>query len=831
MRHSPFPLIIAVAMRTWLQSVWQDLAHACRWLRRDPAFTLVALLTLGLGIGANTAIFSVIDAVLLKALPYPDANRLVVLDEYRREHGRRTVSWMDFLDWRAQNHVFDDLAAYRLTRVSLTGDGREATLLHAAEVSAPFFDLLGARVDHGRRFGRDDDTPGARRAAIVSHDFWRTRMNGQPEAIGQSIDLDGAPCTVIGVLPAAFEFFDTPIDVYLPVGRHGDDPEWQRRGNHPDLLVLGRLRRDASLSSARAAFDVVMRGLETRYPQSNTGLTATLVGLDEFRHGGTRTVLVALLASVGCLLLIASANIANLLLARSSSRAREIATRAALGASRGRLVRQLVVESLVLSLAGGGLGLVLAMIGLPAVLASAPDQVAKLRGPALDGAILAFTSLVSIVSGLVFGCMPAFHAARQTLVTAFNETGRSGGASRRGQRIRSGLLVGEIAIALILLTGAGLTLRSLAHAMQVDPGFVADHLLMLDLNIPPTKYMEGTRRALLLTQAVERLRGIAGVQAAGGAQCPPVSGVCVDTAFTMADRPVTSVIEIPTAASNIVTPGYFEAMRVPILAGRVFSAADTPTSQLVVIVNHSFAARHWPDESAIGKQVREGGPAAHQPYRTVIGVIADMKQNGLEVEARPEVFLPVTQFPFAPWTELPGMTLMVRTAGDPTAVAGNAQRELIALDTDLPVTGVQTMQAHLSRSLERRRFATTLLTAFALIALLLVAIGIYGVMAFTVSQRRHEIAVRLALGATPGTIRGLILRRTLFLSGVGVALGWAGSVGVTHLLTSLWVGVKPFDPTTFLGVAVVLLVVSLLATIVPLERASAIDPAALTRNS
>jgi putative ABC transport system permease protein len=831
LRHSAFAPIIEVAMRTRLQSVWQDVGHACRWLRRDPVFTLVALLTLALGIGANTAIFSVIDTVLLKALPYPDANRLVVLDENRREHGSRTVSWMDFLDWRAQNRVFDDLAAYRLSRISLSGDGREATLLHAAEVSAPFFDLLGARPDQGRVFGHVDDTPGASRTVIVSHDLWLTRLNGRADAIGQSIDLDGSPYTVIGVLPAAFEFFDTPVDVYVPVGLHGDDPEWQRRGNHPDLLVLGRLRRDATLSSARAAFDIVMRGLEARYPQSNAGLSATIVGLYEFRYGRTRTVLVALLAAVACLLLIASANIANLLLARASSRAKEIATRAALGASQWRLVQQMVVESLVLSLAGGVLGLLLAMVVLPGVLATAPEQVARRGAIPIDRAILAFTSAVSIASGLVFGCAPALHAARQTLVTAFNDTGRSGGASRSGQRIRSALLVGEIAIALILLTSAGLTLRSLVNSMTSDPGIVADHRLMLDLNIPPTKYVEGTRRASLLTEAVERLRGIAGVQAAAGAQCPPVSGVCVDTAFTMADHPVTSVIDIPTAASNIVTPGYFEVMGVPILAGRLFSATDTPTSQLVVIVNHTFATRHWPNASAIGQQVREGGPAAHQPYRTVIGVVGDMKQNGLDVEARPEVFLPVTQFPFAPWTELPGMTLMLRTAGDPTAIAGNAQRALIALDQDLPVTGVRTMTAHLSRTLERRRFATMLIAGVALLAMLLVALGIYGVMAYTVNQRRHEIAVRLALGATPGSIRVLMLRRALFLSGLGVAVGWAGSAGVTHLLTSVLVGVTPLDPATFLAVATVLLLVALLASIVPLERASTIDPAAITRDS
>jgi putative ABC transport system permease protein len=454
-------------MPTSIQRLWQDIMYACRIFRRDPAFTIVAVVTLALGIGANTAIFSVIDTVLLKALPFPDAHRLVVLDEYRREHGSRTVSWMDFRDWRDQNRVFDDLAAYRVTSVSLTG-GRDATLLHAAEVSAPFFDLLGVRPSLGRLFAADDDTPGASRAVIVSDDFWVTRLNSAADAIGSSIDLNGASCAVIGVLPASFEFFDTPIDVYLPVGLHGADAEWTRRGNHPNLLVLARLRHSVSRSSARTAFDVIMKGLEAQYPQSNTGLTATIAGLYEVRHGSTRTVLIALLASVACLLLIASANIANLLLARSSSRRKEIAIRAALGASKWRLVRQVLVESLVLSLAGAMLGLFLAVVLMPVVIAAAPDEVARMGGMRIDGTVLAFTCVVALACGLLFGCAPALHAAEQHLVGAFNETGRSGGASRGGQRIRAALLVGEMAIALILLTGAGLVLRSLANTMKTD---------------------------------------------------------------------------------------------------------------------------------------------------------------------------------------------------------------------------------------------------------------------------------------------------------------------------------------------------------------------------
>jgi putative ABC transport system permease protein len=817
-------------MRPSLQSLWQDIAHACRILRRDPAFTIVAVATLALGIGANTAMFSVIETVLLKALPFPDANRLIVLDEYRREHGSRTVSWMDFRDWHDQNRVFDDLAAYRVISVSLTG-GPEATLARAAEVSAPFFDLLGVRPSLGRLFAAQDDTPGAPRAVLVSHDFWLTRLNGARDAIGTSIDLDGSSCAVIGVLPASFEFFDTPIDVYLPVGLHGAEAEWTRRGNHPDLLVLARLRQGVSLSAARAAFDVIMNGLETQYPQSNTGLTATLAGLYEVRYGSTQTVLIALLGSVACLLLIASANIANLLLARSSSRRREIAIRAALGASTWRLVRQVLVESVVLALVGGILGLFLAIVLIPIVMSVAPDEVARMGGMQIDGTVLAFTCAVAVASGLVFGCAPALHAAEGHLVSAFNENGRSGGSGRAGTRLRSALLVGEMAIALILLTSAGLVLRSLTNTMQTDPGFAPEHVLTLTVTIPPAKYTDPARRALLLSQAVERLNAMPGVRAAGGAQCPPLSGVCVDTAFTLADRPVVSVIDIPTAASNIVSPGYFEAMRVPIVEGRFFSPADGPRSQLVAIVNRTFAHRHWPAASALGKQVREGGPQGHQPYRTVIGVVGDVKQSGLDVEARPEVFLPVTQFPFAPWTGLDAMSLVVHTDADPTAVASHAKHELLALDKDLPVTGIRTMTAALSRSVERRRFATTLLAAFALLALLLAAVGIYGVMAYGVNQRRHEIAVRMALGATPRSIRTLILRRALSLSAMGVLIGWIGSIGVMRPLSHLLVGVRPIVPATFVSVATILLLVSMLATLVPLQRASAIEPAAIVRDN
>jgi putative ABC transport system permease protein len=813
-----------------LGSLGQDIRQGWRVLRGDPAFTLVALATLALGIGANAAMFSVIDGVLLKAVPFPEASRLVVVDEYRQEHGSRTVSWMDYRDWRDQNRVFDDLAAYRLSTVTLTG-GREPALLRAAEVSAPFFRLLGAPPARGRLFEDRDDRAGSPRTVVVSHALWLSRLNGSPDAIGRAIDVNGFPFVVIGVLPPAFDFFGVPVDVYLPVGLHGDDPEWLRRGNHPDLLVLARLRHGVSLPSARAAFDVLMKRLEVQYAASNAGLGATMVTLYESRYGKTRTILGALLGAVGCLLLIASANVANLLLARSSARRKEIGIRAALGASRWRLVRQTLVESVMLSLGGGALGLCLAVALLPVVLAAAPPGIAAMATLSPDPAVLTFTCAVSIATGLLFGCAPALHAAAGSLASAVHDTGRSGGASRGGVRIRSTLLVAEMAIALVLLTSGALVLRSLANATRASPGFQPEHRLTLDVTIPPVTYQDPARKVLLLTHAVERLRTLPAVAAAGGAQCPPVARVCVDTAFTLADRPVTSVIDIPTAASNIVTPGYFEAMGVPLISGRLFSTADGVQSQPVAIVNRAFVRRHWPGESGVGKQIREGGPQGRQPYRTIVGVVGDIRQSGLDVDARPEVFLPLGQFPFAPWTELQGMTLVVRTDADPASVAADAKQELLSVDKDLPVTGIRTMEARLAESLERRSFATKLLATFALLALLVAAIGVYGVMAYNVNQRRHEIAVRMALGATPGAIRSLVLRGALALAALGVLAGWAASAGVARLLSGLLVGVGPTDPATFATVAATLLSVSVLASLVPIARASAIDPAAVARDN
>ncbi len=807
----------------------RDLRHGLRTLLNNRAFSAVALLTLAFGIGANTAIFSIVNAALLNGLPYPDANRLVILDEYRLQHGSRTVSWLDFLDWRKQSRTFDDMAAYRLSHVNLTGI-EEPTLLRVAEVSYPFFKMLGIQALSGRTFSEREDLPGANPAVVISHELWRNRLSSDPNFAGKALTLDGVSYSVIGVLPPEFNFFDKRVDAYLPVGLHGAEDEWNQRGIHPDLLVLARLRAGVSLDSARSEMMVIMRRLEQSYPQSNTGLIATITGLYQYRYGSTQTVLLALFACFGCVLLIACVNVANLLLAQGSSRKKELAVRAALGADRWRLARQLVTESIALSLVGGGLGILLAIVGLHILAKVAPHNLPQLAAIKTDGTVLLFTLAVSLLTGLLFGAAPAMHATFGNLNTALNETGRGGSTSRTGKRLRSALLIAEMAIALILVTTAGLMIRSLMNAVKVDPGFKADHLLALDLVLPPTKYVRGEQRSIFFTQAVQRLRDLPGVHAAGAALCPPLVGVCTDSSFMLADRAVQSVVDLPTAASNIVVPGYFETMQVPLLHGRFFTDLDTQHSRLVAIVNQSFARQYWSTESAIGKLLREGGPKGNQPYREIVGVVADVKQNGMDVEPRPEVFLPVTQFPFAPWTSLQGMTFVVRTDGDPLSIAESAKRQLEVADKDLPVTAIRPMTQYMSESLERRSFCTLLLAAFAVLALLLAAAGTYGVMAYNVSQKIQEIGVRMALGATTGGIRKLVLREALSLASSGIVIGWAGALVSTRWLASLLFGTRATDPTIFGCVSALLLMVAILASYLPVRRAMAVDPATALRH-
>jgi putative ABC transport system permease protein len=803
-----------------------DLRHGFRALLKRPAFSAVALLTLALGIGADTAMFSIINTVLLNGLPYPDSNRLVILDE-NRLNSSRTVSWMDFLDWRKQNRAFDDMAAYRLSHVNLTGVG-EPALLRVGEVSSPFFKVLGIQPFSGRTFDEEEDSAGADPVVVISYQLWKTRLGGDPNFAGKTLTLDGVSYSIIGVLPPEFNFFDKRVDACLPVGLHGADDLWTQRGIHPDLLVLARLRAGTSLASARLEMVLIMRQLERSYPWSNSELTATVTSLYQYRYGSTQTILLALFGAVGCVLLIACVNVANLLLAQGSSRKKELAVRASLGADRWRLTRQLVTESLTLSLVGGCIGILLAVAGLNLIARVLPHDLPPLTEIKTDGTVLLFTLAVSLMTGLLFGTAPAMHAASGNLNPALTETGRGSSTSRTAKRLRSILLIAEIAIALVLVTTSGLMIRSMMNAVKVDPGFQVDHLLALDVVLSPTKYDREGDKSVFFTQAVQRLRALPGVHAASAAIFLPLTGHN-DTAFMLADHAVESVVDLPTAASNVVVPGYFETLRVPLLQGRFFSDADTQNSRLVAVVNQSFARQHWPTESAIGKLLREGGPKGNQPYREIVGVVADLKQSGMDVRTRPEVFLPVTQFPFAPWTSLQAMTFVIRTKGDPLSISESAKKQLQATDKDLPVTAIRPMTEYMSESLERRKFCTLLFGTFAALALLLATIGTYGVMAHNVSQKTQEIGVRMAFGASAGRICRLVLGEALLLASAGIVIGWAGAVASTRWIASLLFRTQATDPAIFGFVAALLLIVALLASYIPMRRALSVDPASALR--
>lgn len=810
--------------------ILRDLRNGLRILFKNRTFSATALLTLALGIGANTAIFSIVNTVLLNGLPYPNANHLVILDEYRLQHGSRTVSWLDFLDWRKQNRTFDDMAAYRLSHVDLTGIG-EPTLLRVAEVSYPFFKILGAQPMSGRTFSQGEDSPGRKPTVVISYELWRNRLGGDPNFPGRALTLDGTSYSVIGILPPGFNFFNKRVDAYLPVGLHGAEADWNQRSIHPDLLVLARLREGESLDSARSEMMLIMKRLEQSYPQSNSELIPTITSLYQYRYASTQTGLLALFACVGCVLLIACANVANLLLAQGSSRKKELAIRASLGADRWRLVRQLLTESVALSLLGGVLGILLATGALRIITMIAPRDLPQMQVIKTDGTVLLFTLEVSLLTGFLFGAAPALQATFGNTNLALHEAGREAGTSRAGKRIRSALLIAEMAIALILVTAAGLMVRSLMNAVQVDPGFKADHLLALDLMLSPTKYVDQEQKSIFFTQAVQRLRDLPGVDFAGAALCPPLVGVCVDSSFTLGDDPVESVVDLPTAASNIVAPGYFETLQVPLLHGRFFEDLDTQHSRLVAIVNQSFARQHWPNETAIGKLLREGGPTENQPYREIVGVVADVKQDGMDAEPFPEVFLPVTQIPFAPWTSLRAMTFVVRTVGDPLAIAESAKRQLQVADKDIPVTAVRPMTQYMSESLERRRFCTLLLAAFAGLALLLAAVGTYGVMAYNVSQKTQEFSLRIALGATTGEIRKLVLCEALSLASWGIIIGWLGALVSNRFLASMLFDTPVADPATFCLVSALLLMVAILASYLPMRRAVAVDPVTALRDN
>lgn len=805
-----------------MTTLLQDLRYGLRTLAKAPGFTAIAVATLALGIGANSAIFSVVHAVLLRRLPYPEPHRLVVVAERQARIGNISVAWPNFLDVRERSRSLAALAGYRPNQMTVSGT-REPELLRVGEVSAAFLPILGARAQIGRTFAESDDRPGAAPAVVLSDELWRSRFGSDPSVVGRVVRLDAVAHTVVGVLPRGFAFFPEQMDLYRPIGLYGAERAWLNRGNHSGMKLLARLAPGATLSQARGELSTIMRQLELQYPDSNAGLTATVVPLAESLFHDVQTALWTLLAAVGLVLLIACANVAHLQLARASTRQKELAIRSALGASRTRIVRQLLTESLLISGAGGLLGLLVASWTIGPLLRLAPTDIPRLAETRIDPGVLLFTLAVSLATGVLFGLTPAFAASRPDPQAALAELGRGSTSGRSRQRFRTLLFVSEVALAFVLVIGSGLLIRSLLRVRAVSPGFNPDRVLALDVSLPAASYKTDTERHAFFRRALEGLRPLPGVVSASAVYCPPLTGRCWGSVYVLSDRPAPAQAELPHAHWNVAEPGYFATLQVPLLQGRFFTEADRADAANVVIVNETFARLWWPRGNALGKGVKQGFPKDQTPFREIVGVIADIRQEGLDLPAKPEVFIPWEQNP------MDSMTLVARASVSPLSLEKAAVAAVHAVDPDQSVSRVLPMREYLNEAVASRWFTTVLLGLFGFLALLLASVGIYGVVSFGVAQRRREIGIRTALGARPADVLGLVVKSALRLAAVGMAAGGAAALVLSRFLSSLLFGIGPADPATFGGVAVLLCAVVLAACVIPARGALAVSPTTALR--
>jgi predicted permease len=804
----------------FLETVFQDFRFALRMLRKSPGFTAVAVLTLALGIGANTAIFSIIDAALLNALPYPDAGRLVILNESLPKMAGDMVSWPDFLDWRAQSRAFDAMAAYQLTSSTLLRAGN-AVKIPVQFVSPSYFSILGVRPYLGRLLNQTDNKAAGVNAVVVTYSLWQNKLKGDPAIIGKTVDLDGYPTPVVGVLPPNFRDFAGDAQLYGPIGWMSAVPAFAARDNHPGILVLARLRSGVSLATAQSVMDTIMARLGELYPKSDRGERANIWPIFTFYFASAENLLLPLLAAVGLVLLLACANVANLFLARTGLRHRELGVRAALGASRSRLICQLLSESLVVSALGATVGLALAFGGGKLLIGLEPGLVPISHTAILNPAVLGFTLFAAVLTTILFGLAPSWQATRFDVSRSLGEYSQHTSASVSQRRLRSALLGCETAIGLVVVVSALLVIRSLAATLAVNPGFDADHVLTLSIEIP-SREVSTAHDLNFVSRALDRITHLPGVRFAGAAMNPPLHGLQWTSPYLLEGEPAPEPTEWPNTALNMITPDYFRAIGTPLLAGRFFTDSDSDDSVAVAIVNETMARRIAPDGNAVGKQLRVRY-AAH-PLVQVVGVVPDIKQYSLTANDWPEVYVPFAQMPVS------FMTFMIRAAGDPSSLGHAAISVLQRIDPDLPVSHVVPFSAYISDSVRRERFMASLLGAFGLLALVLAAVGAYGVVNCSVSQRIHELGIRAALGARPRDLLWLTLREGMFAAGVGILFGLAGALASTRLLQRMLFKVRPTDSGTFAAVSVLLVIVTLLACYIPARRAMRVDPMVALRH-
>jgi putative ABC transport system permease protein len=799
-----------------MRSVWQDLHYAVRVYRRNPGFALAALVTLSLGIAATTAVFSAVNGMLLRPLPYPDPDRLVRVWGRNAHAARSNVNPLDAADWRREAAAVQSLGLITTTTQPVTGTG-EPVAVPVAFVTPAFLETLGARAAMGRLFGQEHETAGHRNEIVVSDGFWRGALGADPAVLGRTIMLSDVGCTIIGVLPRAFVSPGIPAVSEPQIWRpYVIDPQTGRGGHF--MAAVARLAPGATIDEAQAQIDATAARLAREFPSTNLGQGAALEPLQEAIVSEGRSAVLVLTAAVAAVLLIACANVANLLLARASGRAREMAIRGALGAGRRRVVRQLMTESLLLAgvagLAGTGVAAA-AVSSIPAVLA---DGIPLVIGMGIDWRVLAFTAAVSIGTSIAFGLVPALQASRFDLREALAIGGRS--AAGGPGRLQSALLVVETALALLLLVSATLLIQSFVRLQRVDPGFDDEHVLTFRVTLPRSRYDTPARRTGFFDDVVGRLRALPGVEAAGAVNMSPLAPRYSCDSFGLADRPAPPDGEEPCAESRIAAGEYFRAMGIPVLAGRTFGPEDTAAAAPVLVVNESMARKYWPSGGALGQRFKWGSVASDDPWRTIVGIVRDVKHFGLDAEAAPEVYMPAAQMSSS------AMTIAVRTPRDPAALAADVRRVVGAADQSLPLAEVFTTRELIDRSTALARFRTQLLGGFAAVAVVLAVVGVYGVMAFYVAQRRREIGIRVALGAGPGEVRRLVIGRGMRAALCGVGIGLVGAFLTTRLLSDLLFEVDPVAPFALAFASAVLIATALAASYLPARQATKVDPAA-----
>ena len=812
-------------------TLWQDIKYGARMLLKNPGVTIIVIIALALGIGANTAIFSVVNAVLLRPLPYQESDRLVFLNEKSPVLDEMSISYPNFLDWRNQNQTFEKMGVYNRASYNLTGAG-EAERIVTGQVSADLFSVLRVNALHGRVFTNEEDRPGGTPVVVLSYPLWQRRFGGQTSVLNQAITLNNKSYTVIGIMPESY-LYPSRVEMWVPVGQLSDQPSWQSRGNHPGLYGVARLKPGVTFEQADADMNNVGANLEKQYPDSNTATRPRLRWLMDIFIVDIRRTLWIIFAVVGAVLLIACANIANLLLARATARRKEMAIRTAVGASKWRIARQLLTESILVSMIGGAIGLFLAYWGVQLILYMSPTAIPRSREIGLDWMVLVFTIGVSFVTGVLFGLIPAIQAGEVDVNETLKESGR-GTSSRHW--LRSSLVVGEVATTLVVLIFAGLMIRSFYKLQQVNPGFSHERLTSFSILLPQKKYSTDEVVGSFYNRLLENIRSLPGVESAAAASGLPLGNNGWQTSFVIDGQPVPPREQVPLMEACLVTPDYFKAMNIPVLRGRVFTDRDD-RSHLAgrdlskmnenersiaglnsIVIDEEFAKRHWPNEDPVGKRVRLGSEA-DAPKLEVIGVVGRVKMESLNQNSdRVQGYFPFNQVPQE------GMTVVIKGSSDPNQLISSARNAVKEIDPDQPIYSPRTMNEIRAESVQGEKLTLTLLSLFAGIALVLAIVGIYGVMSYSVTQRTHEIGIRMAIGARPRDVFKMILGHGMKLALIGVGLGLLAAFFVTQLMTTMLFGVEPTDATTFGAITAILIGVALLACYLPGRRATKVEP-------